>query len=78
MEVILSVISYSFCSGSLVLVNKLILHYIPFPSLIIAIQLISCLIQIYTANALKMIQVDDIKMEFLRPYLVYTIAFSLG
>jgi len=77
-EVILSVISYSLCSGSLVLVNKLILHYLHFPSLVITVQLFSSIFLIYGANMFGVIEVDPIKWEFLKPYLIYTIAFSLG
>jgi len=77
-EVIFSVISYSLCSGSLVLVNKLILNYIPFPSIVITGQLFASIFLIYGANMLGVIEIDPIKWEFLRPYLVYTVAFSLG
>jgi hypothetical protein len=31
MEVVASVIAYSLCSGTLVLLNKLTLHHLPFP-----------------------------------------------
>jgi len=77
-QVLGSVISYSLCSGSLVLVNKLILHYLPFPSIVITIQLLASIFLIYGAHMFGLIDVDPIKWEFLKPYLVYTIAFSLG
>lgn len=77
-EVILSVISYSLCSGSLVLVNKLILSHLHFPSLVITVQLFASIFLIYGANMFGVIEVDPIKWEFLKPYLVYTVAFTLG
>lgn len=77
-EVVLSVISYSLCSGSLVLVNKLILHYLPFPSIVITIQLFASIFLIYGANSCGVIEIDPLKWEFTKPYLIYTIAFSLG
>lgn len=77
-EVIASVISYSLCSGSLVLVNKLILHYLPFPSLVIVIQLLSSVLMIYGGNFFGVVPVDEMKMEFLKPYMIYTVAFSTG
>lgn len=77
-EVIASVISYSLCSGSLVLVNKLILHYLPFPSIVIVIQLLSSIFLIYGANFFGVMTIDEMKWEFTRPYLVYTVAFSTG
>jgi drug/metabolite transporter (DMT)-like permease len=77
-EVIASVISYSLCSGSLVLVNKLILHYLPFPSLVIVIQLLSSIFLIYGSNFFGVMSIDELKWEFARPYCIYTVAFSTG
>jgi drug/metabolite transporter (DMT)-like permease len=75
-EIIFSIVSYSLCSGSLVLVNKLTLHYLPFPSLVVTVQLVACIIMIYTANALGKIKVDPIEWECVKPYLLYTVFFS--
>lgn len=77
-EIIFSILSYSLCSGSLVLVNKLTLHYLPFPSLVVTVQLVACIIMIYSANMLGKITVDPIKWEFVKPYLLYTVFFSTG
>jgi drug/metabolite transporter (DMT)-like permease len=77
-EVILAVVAYSFCSGTLVLLNKLILHHLPYPSLVIAIQLVAALIFIGVAKSSELLKVDPIKWVYVKPYLVYTVAFSLG
>jgi drug/metabolite transporter (DMT)-like permease len=77
-EIILAVIAYSFCSGTLVLINKLILHFLPFPSLVITFQLWAALLFIFTAQFLNIITVDPIRWKFVLPYLAYTVAFSLG
>mmetsp|Transcript_51551 Transcript_51551/g.154756 ORF Transcript_51551/g.154756 Transcript_51551/m.154756 type:complete len:172 (+) Transcript_51551:174-689(+) len=77
-EVVLSIVAYSFCSGSLVLVNKLILHFIPFPSLVTTCQLWATLFFVYSAACTGWIEVDPIKWKFVVPYLAYTVAFSLG
>lgn len=74
----LAVISYSLCSGSLVLVNKLILHHLPYPSLVITFQLWSTLLFIQIADAFHFIDVDPIRWKCVKPYLAYTVAFSLG
>lgn len=76
--VILAVLSYSFCSGSLVLVNKLILHHLPYPSLVITVQLLSTLLFIQIADAFHFIDVDPVRWKCVKPYLAYTVAFSLG
>ena len=77
-EVIFSILSYSFCSGSLVLLNKLTLHYLPLPSLVVVVQLVACVAMIYTAEFLNYVTVDRIQWNFVKPYLLYTFFFSTG
>ena len=78
-EVVLSIIAYSFCSGSLVLINKLILYSLPFPSLVIALQLVAAIGIIYGLHFCGgWIDIDPIKWKFVWPYLAYTFAFSVG
>lgn len=74
----LAVAAYSFCSGSLVLVNKLILHQLPYPSLVITFQLWATLFFIQIGDAFHVLDVDPIKWKCIKPYLAYTVAFSLG
>lgn len=77
-EIIASVVAYSLCSGSLVLVNKLILHFIKFPSLVTTVQLWATLFFVFSAAFTGWIEVDPFKWKFVKPYLAYTVAFSLG
>lgn len=77
-EIVVSIVSYSFCSGTLVLLNKLTLHYLPFPSLVVAFQLLACILMIYGVKLAGYIQVDPIKWDFVKPYLLYTLFFSTG
>jgi len=77
-DIILSVVSYSLCSGTLVLLNKLTLHFLPFPSLVVAFQLFACILIIYGANCLGYIEIDPIKWDYVKPYLLYTFFFSTG
>jgi drug/metabolite transporter (DMT)-like permease len=77
-QVIFAVAAYSFCSGSLVLVNKLVLHHLPYPSLVITFQLWAALIFIQVADAFQLIDVDPVRWKNIKPYLAYTVAFSLG
>lgn len=78
MEVIVSVIAYSLCSGSLVLLNKLILHRLPYPSLVITFQLCAALAFILSAKHSGCLQVDPLKWEYVVPYLYYIVAFAMG
>jgi drug/metabolite transporter (DMT)-like permease len=77
-EVALAIAAYSFCSGTLVLLNKLIMHHLPFPSLVISVQLIAALMFIGIAKFTGKLQVDPIKWVYVKPYLGYTVAFSMG
>jgi len=77
-EVLLSVLAYSFCSGTLVLLNKLILHHLPYPSLVISVQLTAALMFIGIVKFTDKLQVDPIKWKYVKPYLYYTVAFSMG
>lgn len=78
-EIMLSIIAYSFCSGSMVLVNKLILHHMPFPSLVMTAQLWFTLLFIFLASTMfRLIPCDPLKWEHVKPYLLYTVGFSLG
>jgi drug/metabolite transporter (DMT)-like permease len=77
-EIIGSIIAYSFCSGTLVLLNKLTLHHLPFPSLVVSVQLLACIVIIYGAQFAGKIDVDALQWEYVKPYLLYTFFFSTG
>ena len=77
-EGVLSILAYSLCSATLVLLNKVTLHYMKFPSLVVCIQLAAALAFIYAAKATKTLKVDELKWEYVQPYLYYIVLFSLG
>lgn len=76
--IIAAIVAYSFCSGTLVLLNKLTLHFLPFPSLVVCFQLFACVVIIYGAMLMKIIDVDPIQWKFVKPYLLYILFFSSG
>lgn len=78
LEVVLSILAYSACSGSLVLVNKLILFSWPYPSLVVCIQLVATLAFIFAAKFTNFLPVDPVKWEYVVPYLLYIVFFVLG
>lgn len=77
-EILVSIVSYSLCSGSLVLINKLILHLLPYPSLVIAFQLLAAIAFIAVSTYSGLIECDPIRLKYVLPYLIYTISFSVG
>lgn len=77
-EIVLSIIAYSFCSGTLLLLNKMTLHYLPYPSLVTTFQLVGTVALIFGLKQWASLPVDPIKWKFVVPYSYYIIAFSLG
>lgn len=77
-EVIAAILAYSFCSGTLVLLNKLILHHLPYPSLVVSFQLTATILFIFGAKYCCAMPVDDLKWKYVVPYLYYIVAFALG
>lgn len=77
-EVVASVVAYSFCSGTLVLLNKLVLHHLPYPSLVVSFQLTATILFIFAAKHFGQLPVDDLKWKFIVPYLYYIVAFAMG
>eukprot|EP00906_Rhabdomonas_costata_P000637 RCo000814 len=74
--VLLSVLSYSLCSGGMILVNKLAVHFIPLPSYVSVAQLIFCVLVLHVAALLGMVQLDKLVWAKVKPYLVYNLAFA--
>lgn len=58
--------------------NKLVLHHLPYPSLVITVQLLAALLFIMVGTILGKLECDPIRWKYVRPYLAYTIAFSIG
>ena len=77
-DVAISIVAYSICSGTLVLLNKMTLHHLPFPSLVTSFQLSMAVCFIFGAKASGLLPVDPIKMEFIIPYSYYIVGFALG
>jgi drug/metabolite transporter (DMT)-like permease len=78
METTAAILAYSLCSGTLVLLNKLILHHLPYPSLVVCFQLAATIAFIYAAKYCSNLDVDDLKWKYILPYLYYIVAFALG
>lgn len=78
LESVKAVTAYSVCSASLVLINKLTVTYLPFPSIIIFTQLTSTLVFLWIGKLMGAIQLDPLTYEKLKPYIVYTLAFTGG
>lgn len=74
MQVILAILGYSLCSSTLLLANKVAIEYLPSPSVVSFIQIVSSAVAILVMKALG-VNVDDIEWSKAKPYALYILAF---
>ena len=78
-EALLSVIAYSVCSGSLLLVNKIAMSLIPSAPLVTSIQCVFCITTLLACTAaLGAPKIDPLTGPLLKAYLLYGVLFVLG
>ncbi|EOD30500.1 hypothetical protein EMIHUDRAFT_232856 [Emiliania huxleyi CCMP1516] len=76
-EAMFAMLAFSACSSSLLLINKLVIHYIPMPSFVSTAQFAVCTIFILGLRITGAAEVDGFEWEKVKPYLYYTIMFAL-
>ena len=69
---------YSLCSGSLLLVNKVVMLYIPSPPLVTAVQCVFCILAVSIGSFAGMLELGPIPPAALRAYGLYAVLFVLG
>ncbi len=67
-----AILSYSFCSSTMLVANKLVMHYIPAPSLVSLIQLLACTGIILVGKMLGILQLDAVETSQLRWLTLYS------
>lgn len=72
MDVVAAIAAYSFCSSFMLIVNKLVISYIPAPSLVSCVQLVVCIISILVANCLGLVILDSVRLSELRWLFLYS------
>jgi len=76
-EYILAILSYAFCSSSMLLVNKLVMHYLHYPSIVNTIQFLFAIQFVYILK-LAGWSIDNLEWRNLKPYTIYCISFACG
>eukprot|EP00501_MAST-03F_sp_TOSAG23-6_P000538 GSMAST32.ASY1.ANO1.558.1 assembled CDS len=79
-KILVSIIFYSICSSSMLLINKITVGLIPNAPFVTTFQLVFCcmfVLAIKKANRIEF-PVDDFDPEKIRPYMIYCIGFALG
>mmetsp|Transcript_2457 Transcript_2457/g.4153 ORF Transcript_2457/g.4153 Transcript_2457/m.4153 type:complete len:364 (+) Transcript_2457:81-1172(+) len=73
-----AVVFYCFCSGGMLVVNKLAVHYIPSPALVTLGQFVVCAFVVYAGKLLKILEADDFEWSKAKYFVLYVISFSIG
>ena len=73
-QVIGAIIAYSLCSSTLLLANKMAMVYLPLPSVVSFIQIVSSAVIVLAIKFLG-VPVDDLDKEKLKSYGLYIVAF---
>jgi len=76
-EYIAATLSYALCSCSMLLLNKLVMHHLHYPSLVSTLQFLCVVILIYILKITGR-QIDSLQWEKLKPYAIYCISFAGG
>ena len=71
-EALLSVISYSVCSSTMLIANKLVMSYIPLPSLVSSIQLVVCGFSILVCQSFGLLQLEFVDRKELTWLFTYS------
>lgn len=74
----LAILSYSFCSSTLLLANKLTMLYLPRPSLISLIQIIFSLLIMFFLFSCFQIPYDPLEKFKIQKYLIYVFTFTIS
>lgn len=77
-EIIQNLILYSLTSASLLLVNKLLMHYIPLPAFMSLIEFLFCVLFVIFLAWTGLIEKGDISNEKLKIFSLYVIGFTIG
>jgi len=76
-EYIAATVSYTLCSCSMLLVNKLVMHYLHYPSFVSAIQFCVVILLIFVLKFFGW-KIDNLELSKMKPYLVYSMSFAGG
>jgi len=78
-ETHMSIVTYSLCSGTLLLLNKVVLHLIPSAPLVTSVQCLACVCGILGCQfALGLPKLDTLTPPIVKAYLLYGVLFVGG
>ena len=74
----ISVVAYSACSSLMLVVNKLALKELPFPTVIMGAQLLLCCVIVLFINLLGAASLNNVSLENAKPFARYCSMFAFG
>ena len=77
-EVVFAILLYSFCSSSMLIINKLAVTSFPMASFVTSFQLYFCSVVVLVMNQSNCIEVEDFEWAKVKPYLIYVLSFVMG
>jgi len=77
-EIIQTLILYSLTSASLLLVNKLLMHYIPLPAFMSVIEFLFCVLFVLFLAGTGLIEKGEVSNEKLKIFSLYVLGFTIG
>jgi len=77
-EITRAIVFYSLCSASLLLVNKLVMFYLPLPSFVGAIQFAFAALAVICMKQIGLVNFDSLPFEKLSKFFIYVISFVIG
>jgi drug/metabolite transporter (DMT)-like permease len=75
-DTVLSTCCYSFCSGTMLVVNKLVAYHIPAPAFIASVQIVVCICLVLGAHVAGRVAVEPMTRGRVLPYAYYSILFA--
>uniref|UniRef100_A0A7S4BTG6 Sugar phosphate transporter domain-containing protein n=1 Tax=Chrysotila carterae TaxID=13221 RepID=A0A7S4BTG6_CHRCT len=73
-----AVVFYCFCSGGMLLVNKLAVYHVPSPAIVTLCQFASASVFVYSCKLLGVLDMDGFEWSKAKYFVVYVISFSIG
>ncbi|EOD24746.1 hypothetical protein EMIHUDRAFT_367626 [Emiliania huxleyi CCMP1516] len=77
-EVAAAVITYCFCSGGMLVINKIAVSHTPSPALVTLCQFASCTVLVYGGKLTGLLRTDDFEWRKVKYFLIYVLSFSIG
>ncbi|KAL1529961.1 hypothetical protein AB1Y20_000888 [Prymnesium parvum] len=78
MQITSAVIAYCFCSGGMLIINKLAVHHIPLPALLTVCQFASASVVVFGCKLLGILEMDNFEWARAKYFLIYVAFFTIG